>query len=257
MKVSTAKRLQMIQEELLKQGEVSSRKLSQTFQVSMETIRKDLEILEENGTARKVYGGAVLDQTGAEKTLDIRLKGRDQKVQTAKQAVRLLEGSHSVFLDSGSTVLAAVPLINRMPSMNILTNSLDAFEALDGDLHHVFLCGGKKREKNRALTGSAAEEMIRHFHIDTALMGTAGILDLSGPSCHSYQELTLKKAVRASSDRLYILADPSKFRESGLHVWTDWSKVDGVVCPGALSAAALRNLPPDLFLVQDEPDEKR
>lgn len=256
MKISTVRRLQMIQEELLKAGEVSSKKLSQTFHVSMETIRKDLELLEENGIARKIYGGAVLDQTGAEKTLDLRLKRRDQKEQTAKQAARLLQGAHSVFLDAGSTVLAVVPLINRMPSMNILTNSLDAFEALDGDLHHVFLCGGKKREKNRALTGAAAEEMVRHFHIDTALMGTAGILDLSGPSCHSYQEVSLKKAVRASSDRLYILADPSKFRESGLHVWTDWSEIDGVVCPAALSASVRRNLSPDLLLVQDEPAEK-
>lgn len=51
-----------------------------------------------------------------------------------------------MILDSGTTVLATVPYINRMPSMNIMTCSLDTFEALDGNHHQVFLTGGRKRE---------------------------------------------------------------------------------------------------------------
>lgn len=242
MKVSAVHRLQIIQDLLQKHGEVSSSQLSERFKVSMETIRKDLETLEANGVARKMYGGAVLDQTGAEKQMDLRTENRDLKQQIGKQAARLLEGAQSVFLDAGSTVLAAVPFINRMPSMNIMTNSLDAFEALDGNLHNVFLCGGKKRPKNRSLVGSFAEQMVRSFHCDVALMGTAGIAGSRGPTCHSYQEISLKKAVSENSDRIYVLADPSKFRQNGLYVWESWEAVDGVVVSPGLSCTLADSL---------------
>lgn len=134
-----------------------------------------------------------------------------------------------MILDSGTTVLATVPYINRMPSMNIMTCSLDTFEALDGNHHQVFLTGGRKREKNRSLVGFGALESIRRFHGDICLMGTAGLKDITGLTSHSYQEIELKQAICQQCDQVIVLADPAKFRESGLHQWADWADVDLLV----------------------------
>ena len=180
MKLSAKKRLELIDRELHEKGQVFSRDLAERCETSMETIRKDLEMLEASGVAVKVYGGALLAQTGAERLVSMRVQGQEQKQKIGRLAARLLEGAHSVILDSGTTVLAAVPYINRMPAMNIMTCSLDAFEALDGSHHQVFLTGGKKREKNRSLVGFGAQESIQRFHGDICLMGTAGLKDMAG-----------------------------------------------------------------------------
>lgn len=85
--------------------------------------------------------------------MDYRLDKQEEKDVIACYAVSLIRGLHTLFLDSGSTCLACVPYINRLPSMDIVTNSLRAAEALDGEVHNVFLAGGREREKNQSLTG--------------------------------------------------------------------------------------------------------
>jgi DeoR/GlpR family transcriptional regulator of sugar metabolism len=155
-----------------------------------------------------------------------------------------------VILDSGTTVLATVPYINRMPSMNIMSCSLDTFEALDGNHHQVFLTGGRKREKNRSLVGFGALESIRRFHGDICLMGTAGLKDITGLTSHSYQEIELKQAICQQCDQVIVLADPAKFRESGLHQWADWADVDLLVTGPGVSPAALSDLEEQVRIIQ-------
>ena len=256
MKLSAKKRLELIDRELHEKGQVFSRDLAERCETSMETIRKDLEMLEASGVAVKVYGGALLAQTGAERLVSMRVQGQEQKQKIGRLAARLLEGAHPVILDSGTTVLAAVPYINRMPAMNIMTCSLDAFEALDGSHHQVFLTGGKKREKNRSLVGFGAQESIQRFHGDICLMGTAGLKDMAGPSSHSYQEIELKQTMCRQCDQVIVLADSAKFRESGLHQWGNWEDVDMLVTGPGISPAAVSNLEKQVRIIQSPEDLK-
>ena len=150
-RISSKKRIQDIVGILEKEGSVLAKNLAQKYGVSMETIRKDLMYLEQLGIANKEYGGASLATVNIERPIEYRLDKQEEKDMIARYSVSLIRGLHTLFLDSGSTCLACVPYINRLPSMDIITNSIRAAEELDGELHNVFLAGGRKRESGQFL----------------------------------------------------------------------------------------------------------
>ncbi len=81
-------------------------------------------------------------------------------------------------------------------------------------------------------------QAIESVHADICFLGTSGILDRKGPTTHSYQELEAKKAMVRQSERIYVLADSDKFRESGFHTMCLWEEIDGIITDGSLSAKA-------------------
>ncbi len=229
MKLPITKRLEEIVELLERDGYVKSRELSKKYEVSMETIRKELTYLEEMGIARKEYGGASLSPLSVERSIEFRRGRHSEKMQIAKAAVRLLKDHHSMILDSGSTCQACATYINRISSMDIITNSVGAFEQLNGNIHNVFLTGGKKREKNISMIGNWTEIFLSQIQADICFLGTSGILGSSGPTSHSYQELTTKQMMIRRSDLVFVLADSSKFQEKGFHTVARWEEIDGII----------------------------
>lgn len=234
-RISSKKRIQDIVGILEKEGSVLAKNLAQKYGVSMETIRKDLMYLEQIGIANKEYGGASLATVNIERPIEYRLDKQEEKDMIARYSVSLIRGLHTLFLDSGSTCLACVPYINRLPSMDIITNSIRTAEELDGELHNVFLAGGRKREKNQSLTGEWTVSFLKSVQTDACLLGTTGLLGSTGPTSHSYQELAIKKTMVEQSEMVYVLAGKEKFQEKGFHTYTDWSEIDGLITSPELS----------------------
>lgn len=255
MRIPTSKRLQDIVRQLEEKGFVKAKELSDRYEVSMETIRKDLVFLEEKGVARKEYGGASLVTLGVEKNLEYRKSREDEKKEIARYAAKILLEHHSLILDSGSTCQACVPYINLIPAMDIVTNSLRAFEQLNGNIHNVFLTGGKKREKNQSLIGSWTERYLETVQVDICLLGTSGILGSIGPTAHSYQELSVKKRMIQQSDLVYVLADSSKFLEKGLHTVAGWEEIDGIITDHNLSSKLLKEYSKKVPIIVAEEEE--
>lgn len=240
MKVSASKRLQLMTELLQENGFVKAKELSQRFGVSMETIRKDLTFLEDRGVAKKEYGGAALSLLGVETGLELRMNHEDHKKAIARYTAGLLREYHSVIIDSGSTCLACVQYINLLPSMDIITNSLEVCRQLDGSRHNVFMLPGKKREKSRSVTGNWAEIYLKGIYADVCLLGTSGLLDAWGPTSHSYQELSTKQMMLSRSSLTYVLADSSKFQENGFHTIAGWDQVDGIITDQGIPMKAVK-----------------
>lgn len=235
MKKPTFERRNEIVSSLVANGYVKAQDLANHYEVSMETIRMDLLYLEKSGIARKEYGGASLIKTEEESYLQIRLEHTQKKQQIAKHALSFLDDAKVIFLDAGSTVHEFARLLNAYRPLDIITNSLLVWDSIDGLHHNVFLTGGKKRQKNMSLTGSWCTQAIASVHADVCFLGTSGILDRKGPTTHSYQELEAKKMMIAQSDRVYVLADSDKFKESGFHTLCLWNEIDGIITDDHLS----------------------
>ena len=236
MAITATKRLQEIVDLLDQKGYVKAKELSQKYQVSMETIRKDLTFLEEKGVVKKEYGGATLASLGTEKNIEFREKQKyDEKKEIARCISSILITHNSMIIDSGSTCQSCCSYINLMPSKDIFTVSIGAFEQLDGNLHNVFLTPGKKKEKNQSIIGPWTEEYLDKIHVDVCILGTSGLLDSNGPTSHSYQELGVKRKMIEKSDFVFVVADSSKFQEKGLHLVCGWEMIDGVVTDHHLS----------------------
>lgn len=125
--------------------------------------------------------------------------------------------------------------MNLLQPMDIITNSLDSCSQLNGELHHVFLLPGRKREKNGALVGNWTEKYLEGIRADVCLLGTSGLLGGHGITCHSYQELGVKQAMIRQSDLVFVLADSGKFREKGFHLAAGWDEIDGIITDHHLS----------------------
>jgi len=237
MKVPTFERRNKIINILMINGYVQAAQLADQFQVSMETIRKDLLYLEESGVACKEYGGARLSPLDVEQNLDVRMKNATKKQQIAKAALSIMNESKVIFLDAGTTCGALAKALNAYRNLDIITNSLLVWDVLDASVHNVLITGGRKRDKNMALVGNWCVQAISSVHADICFLGTSGIMDRKGPTTHSYQELEAKQAVIRQSDRVYVVADSDKFQKSGFHTICDWSEIDGVITDSSLSAS--------------------
>lgn len=256
MKLSSSRRIQKIMAELQRNGFVKASELADRFQVSMETIRKDLLELEHQGIVRKEYGGASLIPSDQEMPMPMRRKVTDSVDAIARACARQIGGTRTLILDAGSTTLALVPFLNRMPEMDIFTNSLEAASLLDGRLHSVYVIPGRKREKNESLTGDWATQFVSRIHAEALVMGTSGVLEAKGPTCHSYQELNLKKAMMAQSDRTIVLAGSGKWREHGLHLVCSWDEVDMVITDEHIPDSVLNHLEEETEVVIAGLDEE-
>ena len=258
MKIPTFERRNEIIKALLEHGYVEASVLAQTFRVSMETIRKDLTQLECEGVVVKEYGGARLQTSGIEQNLQVRMKHSEKKKQIAHTALTLLDDAKIIFMDAGSTVHELAKCMNTLPSLDIVTNSLLVWDSMDALHHNIFLTGGRKREKNVALTGNWCVNAIKSVHADICFLGTSGILDQKGPTTHSYQVLEAKQAMIAQSDRVYVLADSDKFKESGFHTLCTWKDIDGIITDNFISSKTYEHYHKivPLFVGKENEDEK-
>ena len=98
-------------------------------------------------------------------------------------------------------------------------------------------------------------QAIESVHADICFLGTSGILDRKGPTTHSYQELEAKKAMVRQSERIYVLADSDKFRESGFHTMCLWEEIDGIVTDGSLCAKAYEHYEKNVPIWMAQEDE--
>lgn len=199
---------------------VKALELANKYNVGIETIRRDLDYLEQAGKIKKVYGGAEL----LEKKLEVKnylerlTISVDEKIELVDKAMRLIDDGDSLSLNDGSTTLfLAKALKNRFNRLTILTNSIDiAQELSDKKEFKIILTGGIFSHEERAFFGSCAESIIDNFIIDKAFIGISGISLENGITDISLSEANVQKKIIENSKELYILIDSSKIEKDSL-----------------------------------------
>lgn len=206
--------------ELNEKKVVKALELANKYNVGIETIRRDLDYLEQAGKIKKVYGGAEL----LEKKLEVKnylerlTISVDEKIELVDKAMRLIDDGDSLSLNDGSTTLfLAKALKNRFNRLTILTNSIDiAQELSDKKEFKIILTGGIFSHEERAFFGSCAESIIDNFIIDKAFIGISGISLENGITDISLSEANVQKKIIENSKELYILIDSSKIEKDSL-----------------------------------------
>lgn len=206
--------------------------LSELYDVSEETIRRDLEKLEADGYAIKSYGGAVLNEN---MNLDLPFKIRKNKNVVGKQKIAELiselvrDGDH-LFLDASSTAVAIAKAIKNKNGITIITNSLEiAIELLDAPGCKVISTGGVAIESSFALVGQVTDRTIRSYFVDKAIISSKG-LDLEAGFTDSDERHANNKKSMLKAARVKILAvDSSKFDKIAFAKIGDFSDITTVV----------------------------
>lgn len=204
-----------ILEKLQTERRVVVSELSSFYGVSEETIRRDLDKLENDGYAIKSYGGAVLNENA---NLDLPYNVRKNKNVVGKQRIAELisqlvfDGEH-IFLDASSTAIAIAKAITKNhKDITIITNSLQiAIELLDESKCKVISTGGVAIESSYALVGQVTDRTINAYYADKAIVSSKGF-DLHAGFTDSDERHATNKKTMLDSARVKILAvDSSKF----------------------------------------------
>ncbi|AZG44161.1 HTH-type transcriptional repressor GlcR [Gordonia insulae] len=181
-------RQQAIADQVRANGRASVAALATLFEVTSETVRRDLAVLERAGHLQRVHGGAV--RPGAtpvvgEQGIDVRQMTRtEQKVAIGRAATRFLPpDGGSVFFDAGTTTFQAAGALPRDRKLTLITHSIPIAAVLAGhgssDLH---VLGGRVRGLTQATVGAETVAALERMRISTAFVGTNGISEAHGLS---------------------------------------------------------------------------
>ncbi|MDR0840054.1 MAG: DeoR/GlpR family DNA-binding transcription regulator [Christensenellaceae bacterium] len=195
-------------------GVVTVKDLVQRFNVSIETIRRDLEYLEKHNCLQRIYGGAIaLHPYEEEPNYRWRQEHNAQeKSCIAALAANLIEDSETVILTHGTTVLEVARHLNKKRNLTVITPSLPiAAEVVGYPGTYVYCLGGHLRADDLCTSGMLAEQSLHFLNADKLVLGVGGITADHGITDYNVDESTLLRKLLEISKTVIVVADHSKF----------------------------------------------
>jgi DeoR family fructose operon transcriptional repressor len=210
----TQERRKQILEVLSQRGSATVAQLSDIFDSSESTIRRDLVALSKLGKLNKVHGGAtVLSQEflNNEDNIEVKsLKKVDEKCLIAEYAASQINDDDFVFIDAGSTTYLLTTYIENSKA-TFVTNGIAHAKELAQKGCRVFVLGGELKHSTEAIVGLVAAANLQKYNFSKAFIGTNGIAEKQGFTTPDTEEATLKAIAIERSFVSYVLADSSKF----------------------------------------------
>lgn len=229
-----------IEEIIRRDGEASVEMLAARFDVSSETIRRDLGNLAELGRVQKVHGGARRPLLIHEPSHDAReTTAAEAKAAIGRHLAEAVAPGETLFIDTGSTTLAAAGALAAIPNLTIITNSCRLAEriARASSDTTIYLLGGRYGADNAQTTGVAVIEQLQAFRADRAILTVAAIDPVHGAMDASLDEAQIARAMIRAARTVTILADASKFGRQAAYAVCASEDIDLVISDGQLENA--------------------
>ncbi|MFK5646026.1 DeoR/GlpR family DNA-binding transcription regulator [Ornithinimicrobium sp. LYQ121] len=225
-------RQQHIVEQARAHGRVEVLALAHQLDVTTETVRRDLTVLERRGALRRVHGGALpIERVELEPAVQTRQRRFEaEKRRIAARALEEVPDAGTVLLDSGTSTGALAELLPQTARLTVITNSF-AHAAVLSPLPEVtvLLLGGHVRRLTGAAVGQWALEALGGLCVDVAFLGTNGLTADRGLTTPDQAEAEVKAAMVGAARRVVVLTDSSKVGEVHLHRFADLDQVDLVI----------------------------
>ncbi len=208
-----SERHDLILQRARRDGRVDVAVLAKDFDVTTETIRRDLVTLEQHGLVERVHGGALLaERRHAVPNLSIRIAAMaEEKGAIARAALQEMPLEGSVILDAGSSTLRLAEMFPEDRSLTVVTNSIQIASVLVRNSRlTVYTVGGGINRGTLSEVGSWALHALSTVYADVAFLGTYGYSVERGCSATNDAEAMVKRAIVESSERVVVLADHTK-----------------------------------------------
>lgn len=206
--------------------------LSKRFNVTEETIRRDLDILDEKKILKRIHGGAVsLDNTRLELNFKIREHSyTEEKKEIARKAAALVKDGDTIFLDASSTSLFLAKELAKKKNITIITNSIKIiYQLADQASNTIIATGGILRSNSLSLVGPLANETIKKYNADKIFASCKGISIEHGATDSNELEIEVKQNMIKQARELIIIADHSKFNRVGLSQFASIDEINTII----------------------------
>ncbi|MBU3154837.1 DeoR/GlpR family DNA-binding transcription regulator [Clostridium estertheticum] len=225
-------RLEIIKQIVLTEKKLYVSKLSQKFNVTEETIRRDLEKLKVQGIVTRSYGGAILN---AERTIDDipfykRSKTNiDNKKYVASKAIEFIKEDSTIVADCSSTVLEVLKLIRDRSGVTIITNSVGVLSELNKSSLNIILTGGVIKRRSLSMQGPITHCTIKKYSVDLALVSCKGMDIEKGVLDANEEEAEIKRIMIKQANTVIMLIDHDKYDKTSFVKLFDYEDIDYII----------------------------
>ena len=224
------------------EGRVGVDALARTFDVTPQTIRRDLNDLCQRGLLSRVHGGAM----PANSVSNVDYEERRNLASAEKRligiaAADLIPENSSVMLNLGTTTEQVARGLTGHSGLVVITNNINVINILNGTPgKELILAGGVVRQADGGIVGEAAVEFIRQFKADIAVIGASAIDDDGAILDYDQREVSVARAILDSARRVILVADHLKFERTAPMRICGLDRVDMFVTDKAPPAAFMR-----------------
>ncbi|MBW4084308.1 DeoR/GlpR family DNA-binding transcription regulator [Paenibacillus sp. S150] len=195
---------------------LSVNKLAELLEISLPTVRRDLQEMETDGYVQRVNGGAFLinkrDNPPEQAQRSDPFEAHKKAI--AAEAVKWIQPGDTLFIDSGSTNSCLADFLTELKGITIVTNSIDiAYKCMRRPGLSVFVCGGTNEEvrAEAGIVGPLAEQLIMQFRASLCILGTSGLDLKQGITDPFLSAASIKDKMLTYSSKRILVTDHSKF----------------------------------------------
>lgn len=225
-------RLAMIRQKVKKNKKVVVSELSREHNVTEETIRRDLEKLEQEGLVTRTYGGAVLNIEKISEHIDYLRRSQTnkaEKTQIGRLAASVIPNKAAVGADASSTVMEAINLLRDRPEITVLTNSVKIVRELDQAALSIISTGGIVNNSTFSMQGNIVRKILSDYYVDIVLISCTALEIDGGVFDSNEEEAELKRILVDRGQKTILLADHTKFNKVAFVRVLDFSELDMVI----------------------------
>jgi DeoR family transcriptional regulator, myo-inositol catabolism operon repressor len=223
------KRIKRIQEYVSEHQSASLDELVSAFDVSKNTIRRDVQELVERGELKKVYGGVTVVHKKLESFQERKVRNQGQKELIAKKAASFVDDGDFIFIDSGTTTIEMLDYLKEK-QITVFTNNIDFIvRALPYEKLNVISIGGMLERKTNSFVNQRNMDLLKDYNVKKAFMASTGISFANGVTNASPLESELKKIIVQRSSEVYLLVDHDKFDKYGLMTYCELDEIDYLI----------------------------
>lgn len=231
------KRISLIDHHIQLAGFCSMDELCQHFNISISTLRRDINTLLTQKRVQKVYGGVA---SFVQNVIPFENRGIINKVaksSIAEHAAKLINSNELIFIDSGTTVREILHFLPKLVAkLTVLTNNLDIINYIADHRADIGLItlGNFYKTSTRSFVGDDTVHIIDKYNINKAFMAATAVSIENGLTNSDVQEFEIKRKIVLKANSVFLLADISKFDSSTLMTYAQLSEMDGIItsaCP--------------------------
>ena len=207
------KTLELVRE----RGYISIEELAQYFDVTPQTIRRDINQLADEGLLRRYHGGAAHDSTVENTEYTPRVGYMLEEKRTIAEAVAAAVPDHaSLFINIGTTTEAIAHALLNHTGLKIITNNLNVAKILSTKEDFEVLIASGRVRPDGGVIGQATADFFKQFKADYALVGISGIEEDGTLLDFDFQEVCVSQEIISSARQVFLAADSSKFGRNAM-----------------------------------------
>lgn len=246
--------------QLLKENKiVKIADIVELFDVSYETIRRDLRDMEKKKLIKRVYGGILANEEEEVKSPEEEVisSGNDvyEKTLIGMKAAELIEDGDTILLGMGQTLWEVAKAIKKRKNLTVLTNSIYVINELMESSVNLYILGGHVNPRSRSVTGQATCQALDNYYVDKAFVGAGGVSLERGITDWNSDATELVTAMTRHARKTVLVAQSRKFGKTAFSATMDLGCVDAVVTDSDLQQEYVQGLEKNgiaVFLAEKE-----